>query len=316
MRKHVALLWEAPLALASFLLLRATRRLLEWRVSRREARHPRDCARWDVFSAERLRRPLELPVLMVQAPRWNPHAIIATAGPFAASGSFRVRRAPLAESAGLWILLCYRKPGYRRVALVTSLDSGPSAEWIDVAVDPGRYILVLRYYRYAAEVTLPEVEVDGVPLIPKLSVPASVNAFYDDLARRGGLFYRLLHYYVHVLLRYRHLLHESFVKREYLPAGNPSTEFHYGLMPPRGRLRVEAPAEVLATHEVLVTFYSSASFPVAWSRATEPDGVVDPGSPRTKSYLVRVQPARAGAPAAAGRVRVTSVVSDSGPEEC
>jgi hypothetical protein len=287
MLSDLTLLWRAPLALASFLLLRAARRVLEWQISWAEARHPDEGTKWVVFSADRLRRPLELAVLMVQAPRWNPHAIIATAGPFPVHGPFRIRRAQLDESSPLWFLLCYRKPGYARVAVVSSLTADSASEWIDVAVEPGRYILVLRYYRFGEQVTLPDVVAEGGARIAAVTVSASVNEFYRDLARRDSVFYRMLHYYVHVLLEYRHLLPEAFIRREYLPAGNPATEFYYGLVPQGKELEVEVRPELLTTHEVLLTLYSSASFPLAWCRLQEPRAVL--AALQARSYLVRVQ---------------------------
>ena len=45
---------------------------------------------WRVLSAETLKSPLSLPVLMTKAPRWNNHAIIGTLGPFKVEDSLGV----------------------------------------------------------------------------------------------------------------------------------------------------------------------------------------------------------------------------------
>jgi hypothetical protein len=200
-------------------------------------------------------------------------------------------------------LLCYRKPGYRRVAQVSSWTADPASEWIEMPLEPGRYILVLRYYRFGEQVTLPEVAVDHDAWIPEEIVPTSVNDFYRDLARRDSVFYRMLHYYVHVLLEFQRLLPEEFVKREYLPAGNPSTEFYYGLVPRGKAFLIEVQPDLLATHEVLLTLYSSASFPLAWCRVAEVKTAI--GATGARSYLVRVQPVKPVGPFSRDAVKIS-----------
>jgi hypothetical protein len=81
---------ELPLALASFLFYRSTRfvmrrlTVLNSRLNRRRAHE------WNLLSAETLQLPLALPAIMTAGPRWNPHAIIAGAGPFSVKQSVSV----------------------------------------------------------------------------------------------------------------------------------------------------------------------------------------------------------------------------------
>ena len=112
---------------------------------------------------------------------------------------------------------------------------------------------------------LPAVLVDGQPGLALLEMPADLNTFYADLARRRSVFYFLLHYYVWVLLRYAAYLPQKWVEREYLPVGNPGTHFLYGHVYKGDRISVEMDPELLGTHDVYLTVYSRASFPLMWT---------------------------------------------------
>jgi hypothetical protein len=114
-----------------------------------------------------------------------------------------------------------------------------------------------------------------------------VNEFYSRLASRSGLFYRCLHYYVYILVKYAWLFPQRLVEREFLPVGNPDTQFYYGVVPARQTLHLELGAAALATHEVYLTVYDLASFPTSWCRIAEPACSTD-ASPKDRLYLVRI----------------------------
>src|SRR5205085_656139 len=122
-----------------------------------------------------------------------------------------------------------RYPRYQEVGSVDSVDRPFAGPWVEVPVpEPGRYMVVVRYYRWGDEVELPAVEVDGVPVCEPLRVPSDVNRFYEDLPARRNLYYVGLHFYVYAMLTYADRLPARIVEREYLPIANPRTVFRYG----------------------------------------------------------------------------------------
>src|SRR5664279_3584197 len=128
------------LAVVSWLFFHATRLLLH--VPQRAAMSvlSRRPLFWRPLGPEVLRQPLALPVVMTSGPRWNPHAVIATAGPFAAEGLLTIDRAPADASAAVWTVVVHSFPDFYPVA-----SAGSSAPLSEIRVKPGRYVLALRY---------------------------------------------------------------------------------------------------------------------------------------------------------------------------
>ena len=111
----VDLLWDVPLAGASFAFNKVTRLLLRSiagiQVFRSSARAPQ----WRVLSAELLNRPLALPLIMTSAPRWNTHAIVATVGSLRVHRSLAVHTSVADSSAACWSMVV-SSPAQRAVS--------------------------------------------------------------------------------------------------------------------------------------------------------------------------------------------------------
>jgi len=281
------IVWEIPLAVLSFLFYKIVRLLVHQVVQAQAIVNKKQAGRWRVLDARSLRAPLNLLALMTSAPRWNTHAIIAVAGPFKVQRSCKLCAASAARSATSWTVVAHASPGHRMVASVGSLGAPHQEPWQAMPLEPGRYRLALRYYHWSEHVELPAVEVDGVEVIPATALEAHTNDFYHDLIRRNNFFYLCLHYYVGVLLRYQQWLPQSFVKREYLPAGNPQTEFYYGFLRANESLVFALHPQLLQTHDVYLTLYNRASFPLLWYPLREGEHTTPP-SPSDGSYLVRI----------------------------
>src|SRR2546430_1025503 len=117
----VRVFWEVPLALVSFVFYKVVRWLLR-RVANLHFRPGTEKARhWRVLSAETLKNPLALPLLMTSAPRWNTHAVVATAGALRVERTLGVDVEAAARSAQSWTLVVYTFPGFRTVAGIDSL---------------------------------------------------------------------------------------------------------------------------------------------------------------------------------------------------
>ncbi len=288
LRSGLALLWEVPLGLASFAFNKGVRGLLRRLANRHYSRREGEARSWRAMSAETLRKRIALPLVMTSAPRWNTHAVVATAGPIPVRESLEVDAAAAGRSARTWVVVVYTFPAFRTVARVDAKGPGP------VRLGPGRYWLGLRYYHWSADLELPAVSADGTPAVPALPLSPDVNDFYDDLRDRGGWFYLGLHYYVYVLLRWRDWLPRSFVEREFLPVGNPDTGFRYGALGRGEALSLELRPELLDAADVYLTLYNRASFPVFWGPVATTEYVTAPCA-KPCSYLLRVQKKPEGA---------------------
>lgn len=299
------MLWELPLSVLSFLFYRAIRLTLRQLVRLNFVIYKEQCFRWRFTSREMLDRFLVLPVLMTVGPRWNPHAITASVGPFKVKKEIRMHVTPAEESARAWTAVIYSYPDNRTLLVSGSLDSGSAEEWKTFALKPGKYALGLRYYRWTENVVLPAVKVDGVEVAQPRTVPANVNDFYKELPNRRSLFYRCLHQYVFVLLSLRGRLPRAFVEKEYLPVGNPETQFCYGAFRKGHSLHFSIEETLLTTHDTYLTLYTRDSFPALWYQIKDREHL----SPQNKHdgfYVVRLQ-ARITTPEflASDRIKIT-----------
>src|SRR5437870_5454612 len=115
---------ETPLSFASFIFYRSMRFVMRRLIVLNSRLNHRRAHQWHVLSAETLAMPLALPALMTSGPRWNPHAILAGAGPFEVKQSVSVDLEPLMASAKSWTLVFYTFPAQRTVAHIGTLQ-GP-----------------------------------------------------------------------------------------------------------------------------------------------------------------------------------------------
>jgi len=281
-------LWEIPLALASWIFFHLTKLLLSRVYSYALAKMPHEARIWKVFSEQTLSQPLVLPIVATKGPRWNTHAVIATAGPIEVRRSASFRVATAARSASSWSIVLYAVPGYRTVASVKSFDVAAEAEWHEVELAPGRYSVNLRYYQLRDGAETPEVKADGIRVIRSQWVPPGNNDFYRQLRRRDSWFYAALHYYVFPMLRFRRWLPESFVRREYLPVGDPGTHFRYGFLRAGAALHVDSDPELFRSYDLYLTVYDRSSFPVLSERIREP-AYRTPPAEVDGFYLVRIR---------------------------
>lgn len=265
-------LWMLPLGLLSFMAFRLVRRVLGRLIERQTFRQPAFKPGWRPFSARTLKLKWYLPFLMTRAPRWNPHALIANAGPFAARRSVRVRVADADAAARDWTIVLYSHPHYRTLQSQSPAPEATRTEWVELPVEPGEFTLSLRYYLLrGAQPAAPAIEIDGAPYCDAQALSPSDNDFYRSLAREHNTrFYRAIQYHVYVLLRFQRWFSPEFVKRELLPVGNPVTRFAYGMHRPGQRIRVQLSGEVFEHAQAYLTVYECGSFPVEWIDLASP----------------------------------------------
>ncbi len=289
MKRHqLSLLGEIPLAILSFFFYKLMKfvignlYIIYLYFNQEKARQ------WRVLSAETLKTPLSLPVLMTKGPRWNTHAIIGTLGPFSVNSSISLDRESADMSAKSWFAVVYSFPDYQTIGNISSDSSKPEDQWSSLSLKPGKYTLGLRYYKWSEKVCFPSVKVDEVKIVNSQECPTDVNNFYHSLINRKNWFYSSLHYYIFTLLQWQKWFPQSLVRREYLPVGAPDTEFFYGALPRGEILQVEVSPVVLACHDVYLTLYDRSSFPVSWwQQQTETHKTAPIAS--NGFYLIRVR---------------------------
>lgn len=287
LKTRLEALWMVPLGLGSFLLFRAARAVLAKLIERQSFRQRSYQPGWRPISAATLQMKWYLPWIMTRAPRWNPHALIANAGPFEAKGKLRVRLRDADQGALDWTVVLYSHPHYRTLQVLAPAADGLGPEWQELDVAPGRYTLSLRYYHLQPAPLAPAIEVDGAPFCPSQPLAPDTNAFYRTLAGRSTLFYRALQYYVFVLLRFRHAVSPALLRREFLPVGNPNTQFVYGHHRAGQRIRIALDDALFARCYAYLTIYEGGSFPLAFHDLASAR-LVSAVAPRAGYYLLRL----------------------------
>ncbi len=277
-----------PAACASLMFFHA----VKWLLNRlRQARERnQEAVAWSTLS-EVLGRPLALPYIMVTGPRWNPHALISRVGPFQVEHSLRMRTDTAHASAQMWTLVIYRASDTHAVASIDSNRITRDHEWHVQSIPPGRYTGILRYYDWVPDPQLPALEIDSSGRIPERRVPSTENDYLGLVRDKNGIFYACLHYYILELLRLRQYLPESFVRRQYLPVGNPETSFCYGYLPRGQCLAITSHLGIPEGHRLYLTIYNRSSFPVQWGEVQSLPHYTPPAE-AIGSYLLRLHAMR------------------------
>jgi Family of unknown function (DUF6208) len=285
-----SLAWEIPLAFLSFLFYKVMKLAIGNLFKIYLSLDRQKNRQWRILSAETLKNPITLPVLMTKGPRWNTHAIIGTVGPFVVKQTLAIDKKLANSSANSWIIVAYSFPDYQTIASISSDTSVSESDqqWTEIALPSGKYTLGLRYYNSSPEVNLPAVKVDGIQIINSQPCPANVNEFYPDLIKRKNWFYLSLHYYIFTLLRLRKWFPESFVRGEYLPVGAPETDFFYGELKQGTSLQLELNPTILYNNEVYLTLYNRSSLPVSWFQLEQETLTTEPIK-NNGFYLIRVR---------------------------
>jgi len=294
----IDLLWEIPLAIASFLFYKIMKFFIGNLYTLYLIFNQKVSSQWRVLSEENLKSPLSIPVLMTKGPRWNTHAVIGTLGPFTVQESLSFDLDSINSSAGSWIVVIYDFPAYRTITSLSKSEYSAQQGWFSLKLPPGKYSLGVRYYNYQNSLVFPAVKTDQKELVTAYSVPSDVNKFYAHLIEKKNLFYLALHYYIYTILRLKKWLPESFVRAEYLPVGAPDTQFFYDFIRKGESLEIRIDPVTLPQVDVYVTLYDRSSLPVATAKITSLEGI---GSPQIKNqycsqpmpsngyYLVRVR---------------------------
>jgi hypothetical protein len=290
-------------------LFRGTKWGLQRLANRHHARNPDQLRRWQLLSREFFDRPGALPMYLVTAPRWNTHAVIATFGPIEVQSEIQIKLQEAVESAESWFFIFYSYPERKTIGAISSLKQTSSNTFR--VPQPGQYLIGARYYHCKENGCFPAVEVDGCAASEKSVIPPHVNSFYEDLHRRGNIFFYCLAYHAYPMLRFN-LLPERVTERVFLPVGNPETRFKYGTIEPGQKLACHMNSERFKAYNLYVTLYSRMSLPVLSYEVDASSQGSGPPAPVQGFYLVRLQPKYATVtPLTAGEWQNLCLVGDS-----
>ena len=285
----ISLLWEVPLALASFVFYKVMKFIIGNLFTIYLALNKKKATQWRVFSQETIDAPLVLPVLMTKGPRWNTHAIIGNLGPFAVQEKIEIDIATANKSSRSWIAVVYSFPSYKTITSIESEKINSDAPWYTIKLPAGKYSLVVRYYNRMEEINYPAIKVDNELYTDTFNIPSNINDYYHNLINAKNWFYSSLHYYIFTILKLRDYLPESFVRREYLPVGAPATHFAYNYLESNQALNIAIEPKILEQFDIYFTVYDRSSLPLSWCIITEPEYYLPPQN--TKGYfLLRVRP--------------------------
>ena len=95
-------------------------------------RGPFEGAGWRPLCAATFARPLALPLNLTIAPRWNPHALIATCGPLLIRGRLAFHLETVEKAAGYWSCVVYQFPNNHTRVRIGALDGPFPAPWVSV----------------------------------------------------------------------------------------------------------------------------------------------------------------------------------------
>lgn len=289
-RELFSLLWMVPLSLCSFFfnkaLIVSIKRLMHFK---RDRDADEQYSGWFGFS-KMLQRPGALPYVMVTGPRWNCHAVIGVLSRFYVSSTIEINAATARQSARHWTVVVYNDKHETETFLGTMRDLD-NEQWLKVELAPGHYYIVLRYYDLLPGAQFPEIKLggdsEGFPAVAVASEVADYQNYLASITNHRAAVYCGSHYYIFPLLVWRNWLPNAFVRREYLPVGNPETEFYYGYFKKNSVLQVVVKAAALADSMIFITFLNRCSFPVLWESITELNYRSQP-LPCDGYYLIRL----------------------------
>lgn len=234
------------------------------------ARHAKNAIRigaplkWRTISDE-FKKPGFLLAVSVLGPRWNCHALLATLSPIPIRQTLSIDLAGLSDHSDSWSIVLYDESWTTREWLGPTTTSDRAVSW---TLPAGSYSLSLRFYTDADDISVPAVMVDGHNVVEGGVIAEEATKYrrhLESIRNRSGMYYRLLHYYIFFHLKHR-TKSADWLRNQFLPMGNPDTEWRYGHLAVGEQLRIRLDAVHQMTYNTYVAFYNWASFPVDWCR--------------------------------------------------
>ncbi|TQV66321.1 hypothetical protein FKG94_27400 [Exilibacterium tricleocarpae] len=225
---------------------------------------------WLVISGSQLKKNQKLlPFLMVSAPRWNVHAVIIASPVFSVKEKLGIETASLSRFSDLWNLsvidVSTKQPVWSGISTRTRTKR------VNVTLSPGAYRVVVRLYESTGDLDSPVLTLDSDRALPARRLDHDNNEFYSKMSMDNYAFYRRLNLFPIRLLKYRRYLKQDLLKRIFLPAADPGTQFEFGYLGFGKELDVRFDDFDFSKFRVYFCFYNEASFPVFWCAVEHKD---------------------------------------------
>jgi hypothetical protein len=204
-------------------------------------------------------------IVSVLAPRWNCHALLARMSPIWIDRSLTLELAGFGSQADSWSLVLYDVSLKMQQWVGSATISEKTVTW---HVPPAAYSLSLRYYTDSDDIEVPTVVIDGSVRVVGGIIAGEAPRYkqhLETIRNRSGPISRLLHYYVFYGLSRKEKC-AALLRRQFLPMGNPDTEWNYGHLAVGERLRIHSNHAHQQAYNTYVCYYNWASFPVEWHR--------------------------------------------------
>jgi hypothetical protein len=204
-------------------------------------------------------------IVSVLAPRWNCHALLARLSPIWIDRSLTLELAGFGSQADSWSLVLYDVSLKMQQWVGSATISEKTVTW---HLLPAAYSLSLRYYTDSDDIEVPTVVIDGSVRVVGGKIAGEATRYkrhLETIRNRSGPISRLLHYYVFYGLSRKEKC-AALLRRQFLPMGNPDTEWNYGHLAVGERLRIHSNHAHQQAYNTYVCYYNWASFPVEWHR--------------------------------------------------
>lgn len=257
-------MFRSIIATVSFWLNEATCMQIRWllrrhsRVLLRRGLPPR----WRTISQD-LEKLGGRHIIGIIAPRWNCHALLASMSPIRINKSLTLELASFGSQADSWSLVLYDESFQMRHWIGSSTMSENTVVW---QLPPATYSLSLRYYTDGDDIEVPAVVIDGSVRVVGGKFAGEAPRYkrhLETVRNRSGPASRLLQYYVFYNLSRKEKCAAS-LRHQFLPVGNPDTEWHYGHLVVGEKLEIRSNDAHQQAYNTYVCFYNWASFPVEW----------------------------------------------------
>jgi hypothetical protein len=202
-------------------------------------------------------------IISVLAPRWNCHALLARISPIWIDKSLTLELSGFGSPAYSWSLVLYDDSLKMKEWIGSTTNEKETVTW---RLPPAIYSLSLRYYTDSDDIEVPTVVIDGSIRVVGGTIRAEATRYrrhLEAIRNRSGSIFRLLQFHVFYDLS-RMEKCADLLRRQFLPMGNPDTEWNYGHLAIGERLKINSSYAHQRAYKVYVCFYNWASFPVDW----------------------------------------------------
>ncbi len=202
-------------------------------------------------------------IISVLAPRWNCHALLARLSPIRIDKSLTLELSGFGSRAHSWSLVLYDDSLKMKEWIGSTTNERETVTW---RLPPAIYSLSVRYYTDSDDLEVPTVVIDGAIRVMGGKITAEAPRYrrhLEAIRNRSGPIFRLLQFHVFYDLS-RMEKCADVLRRQFLPMGNPDTEWNYGHLAIGERLKINSSYAHQRAYKVYVCFYNWASFPVDW----------------------------------------------------